>query len=366
MGLFKEPEKTRAELRADARAKRIQPGVEGDAGAAEIFARLGPAGWIAADGGPFIAFPLKKVSTSYEQDATDHKFYGVDGADIEPLGLGVVSFNCEIPFLNHIAPGKAELWTQPLYPGPFRDLIAATQSKSKGFFYHPEFGPILCRPKTVNFSHDGAMRGGVIVSAVFRQTLPDSGEVELLAAGVSPITGAINAAGDLDASDDDLRGLVPELPEHERSFKDFMNDVGAFGDAIGSFGDTLTSPFKRMAAQANRAADSYKRLGKKLSGTPKREVKGDPRSTSREALTANGREALRRFQVNIVDAQRAATVRNSRTIRTFIVGARPVAAATVARALNSTVADILELNPALSASPEIPGKTLVRYRARAA
>ena len=368
MGIFKEPEKTPDQLRAEARARRIRPPIftaTGEPEDGDIFTRLGFCGWSSYKHAP-VYFPVTKIATSYEHDLAEHKFFGVDGVDLEATGLGAVSFTCEIPFLNHIVPGKAERWTSPLYPKVFRAFIAATQDRSEGLFSHPEFGDILCRTKSVNFAHDGSKRGGVILSVVFKQTLDKEGDLDLLTASISPISGAVQAAYDLDASEADFRALGQELAEHKRTFKDFMNEVGAFADSIGGFGDKLTSPFRAAAAQVGRSVAAFDRVGKKYGSkgrpsTVKQIVRGDVNTAIREALTANPREAARRFQNSLEDIRKIKAANAPKT-RLHVVQ-RPIAASALAANLGTSVTDLLALNPTLAGSPEVRSGIVIRYYA---
>lgn len=342
-----------------AKIKIPVPRSEGD-----LFARLGDAGW-ESEGAPAVYFPLTKITTSFEQAQADHEFYGVDGSDIEPTGGKAVTFTAEIPFLNHIVPGPAERWVQPLYPTALRAFVRAMQARDKGILHHPEFGEVLCRPKSFNFSIEGGKRGGVTVSATWRQTLPAEGDADPLTKGASPIQGAIQAVLDLTASAKNYRKLVPTLPKHEADLKDFFNSLEAFGNSIESFGDRMTSPFKRIAKQASNMVDAFDRAGKKYLGSSsvKRIVRGDQQAAARSVLGYQGRAAARRLQVAVEDARQKATATTARTVRVFFA-ARDTSIASLSVALRSPVSELLELNPALCASPEVKARTVVRYYGR--
>lgn len=330
---------------------------------ADLWQQLGDVGW-ASEGFAPVFFPIKSIETSYEHDQADHKFYGVDGADIESTGLAPVSFTVTIPFINNIVPGPAERWAQPLYPGEFRNFVSATQRSERGVLYHPEFGDVLCRVKSVRFSHNANERGGVTVTAVFRQTLPEDFAQIQLTFGASPVVLAVDAADNLDASETDYRDLVPQLPTHERDFGDFARELQAFGDSISGAIDGVQAPFKRMQAQIGRALAAFDRVGDKVEGivrgTPKAIVKGDPEAKMRSVLSHQARAAARRLQVTVADAEKFTSQDRARNVRVFVV-ARPTPLASVASGLGVPMGDILTLNPRLARSPEVPGASVVRY-----
>lgn len=333
---------------------------------ADLFAQLGDTGW-ASEGAAPVYFPIKAIDTSYEHDQGEHKYFGVDGADIEQTGLAPVVFTVTIPFINTIVPGPSERWQQPLYPSAFRAFVTATQARDAGILYHPEFGDILCKVKSVRFTHSAGERGGTTVTAVFKQTLPKDRVSPLLTSNASPIVGAIQAAKDLDASTSNYLDLVPTRPEHKRDLSDFVREVQAFGDSIGGAIDGFQAPFKRMAAQVNRAIEAFDRVGRKVEGivegTPKAIVKGDPDAKMRSVLSHEARAAARRLQVTVADAQRFSATDRARNIRVFVV-ARPTPLAAVATALEAQMGELLTLNPILARAPDVPAATLVRYYGR--
>jgi prophage DNA circulation protein len=113
-----------------------------------------------------IEFPVTKMRMSIAHDLVEHKYYGVDGARVESVGLAPRRFSFSAPLFNGISPGKAEKWAA-LYPNQLRILLVDFQKKTKGLLQHPEFGIIVCKAERFDMDWDAARRGGVDAALSF-------------------------------------------------------------------------------------------------------------------------------------------------------------------------------------------------------
>jgi hypothetical protein len=157
------------------------------------------------------------------QDLVEHKYWGVDVADVESTGRNSMQIEAVIPFVNGIVPGKGERWGV-LYPETFRKFLKAFADRSRGNFVHPELDVIICKPVSLDFEHDAQRRDGVIVTARWIETLENA---ESAFDVRSPIQEVALAALDLDAGTADIRGLTDEFlpPQFEESFDTSINKL---------------------------------------------------------------------------------------------------------------------------------------------
>ncbi len=173
----------------------------------DLFEQLLPCAW------RDVQFPVTQIEVTLAHDLVEHKYWGVDGAKVEDTGLAPMRFSVSIPFINGIVPGKGEKWGA-LYPIVMRAFFKAFADKTTGFFQHPEFGQIPCKPEHMKLTLSGDHRGGMTCEASFVETLPEGVDANLL-----DDTRAENielAATDLDASDADLHRRI--LRRHGKGY----------------------------------------------------------------------------------------------------------------------------------------------------
>lgn len=163
--------------------------------------------------------PRHAREASLAHDLVEHKYWGVDSGRVEATGVAPIRISAQIPLSNRIVPGKNERWAAgALYPDALRNLLIAFAKRQTGLLQHPEFGEIACKAERIDVDISGDRRSTAMVDASWVETLDDEVISNIVA---SPVTEIELAASDLDASDTDLRKLVPELPKYETTFDDF-------------------------------------------------------------------------------------------------------------------------------------------------
>lgn len=205
--------------------------------------------------------PVTSVRFSLAHDLVEHKYWGRDGARIEDTGLAPIRISARIPLGNHIYPGATETWKPgKLYPTAFRQLLLDFSKRTDGRLQHPEFGTLICKAERFDCELDAGKRDFTEVEATWVETISD----DLVARPrLSPVNDLALAAGDLDASDADLRALAPQLPEYKTSLTDLARAVQSVGDqatilqqrAAGSI-DSLVYRAQQIQASIDRAKDA--------------------------------------------------------------------------------------------------------------
>jgi prophage DNA circulation protein len=184
-----------------------------------------------------IGVPYAHTRVEFAHDLVEHRFAGLDGADVEDTGRGPLKLTVRIPFLNNIAPAPNETWSSgSLYPGVLRSFFAAMANGETGTLQHPEFGPIACKPAAFAVDWDAKTRDGVWADATFIETLDDTGQLSVNITGAGLVGMATAAGVDLDALLPTIpASQFPSLPTNSPSFGDFARGLQAVADQISLF-----------------------------------------------------------------------------------------------------------------------------------
>lgn len=302
----------------------------------DVFQRLLPAKW------RDVEFPVVRMRMSLAHDLAEHKYWGVDGARIEATGMAPVRFTFSIPMHQGIVPGKGESWTPgSLYPVVFRKLVVAFAKKANGALQHPEFGTIICKAERLDIDWAGDRRGGCEIEASFIETISDQ-ELLLAIPRPNPVGEMTVAAQSLDASEEDLRKLVPELPTYKAGFDDMMRSVAAVFDQASLLSMRAAGKIDSIVYRANAVGDSIDRARSALTW---------PVTQNLERLKAAGYD-LRKKLLEI-----------GRDVVLYVTPGDTTLAGVSAALSDTSLGDLIKLNPQLMSQPRIPGGTAIRYYA---
>jgi hypothetical protein len=307
----------------------------------DIFDQFVPAKW------RDIEFPTTRMRMSVAHDLVEHKYYGVDGARVESVGLAPVRYTFSAPLLNGISPGKNERWAS-LYPNQMRKLLAAFVKKEIGQLQHPEFGLIECKAERFELDWDAARRGGVDAELSFVETLDDSA-ARRRAAGVQE---QVNTpAKSLDSGKADLEKLLKAkgipLPEYLRKPK---LSLGEFVDKVQAVADAPALLQYRAAGRINSIVYHAKRLQQSV-------------EKARSATTWPVTREVEQVRAGAFGLQERLLAATNKSIALFTVPAATTLAGVARQLPGAKVGDLIKLNPGLMRGPEIDAGTTVRYYA---
>lgn len=198
-----------------------------------------------------IAAPCRVFENRFSMAHAAHKRVDRDGARIETLGRDPYEFKVQILFLNGLTPAAQETWGADLFPRQYQAFIKATEDRSTGVFNHPVFGPINCKCIGWTDHIDPENRSGVVVDAVFLETLDTDTAIAL--GTVSAFSTASVAAGDLDA--------VASSGAFQNPFEDDSNDDNSFTGFVNSIQGIANTPDYLSSDINSKIAGTISTLG---------------------------------------------------------------------------------------------------------
>lgn len=282
--------------------------------------------------------PVSSVRLSLAHDLVEHKYYGRDGARIEDTGVAPIRISARIPLGNHIYPGASEKWKPgALYPTVFRQLLIDFAKRTDGYLQHPEFGRMVCKAERLDCELDAGKRDSTEIEASWVQTTSELVAVPRLA----PVSDLALAAGDLDASDADLRALAPQIPKYQTSLTDLARAVQSVGDQTSILQQRAGG---QIAAIVYRATEIQRSIDR-----------------ARDARTWQATQAIERIK-EASFGLREALLQAGRDIGIQLVTTDTTLAGLAAQLpANTNMNDVIRLNPRLVARPVIPAGIGVRY-----
>jgi prophage DNA circulation protein len=112
-----------------------------------------------------VAFPAARIELGVGHSQATHLYPRRDGGRTEHLGRDPNPHTFKIPFLRSI--------DKALYPGRWREFIAAYADGSSGQLMHPELGPIQVKPLKSTTIWEPDKRDGCWVDAPFLESDED-------------------------------------------------------------------------------------------------------------------------------------------------------------------------------------------------
>ena len=283
-----------------------------------------------------IVVPVSSLRTSFTQDLAEHKYYGIDAAQVEATGRSSFAVEATIPFFNGVVPGKSETFSGTLYPEVYRQFLAACADGSSGALVHPGLGDINAKLQSYDERLDPSHRDGVEVTVRWVQSndtltafeVPDSPEVV-----------ATIAATDLDASEDDIRDLAPEAPEFSETFESMMRKITAVPD--------------QLSITANLAANKPAQVFSRISALE------DSLVRAKSALTWPHVDNCERVKNALLDLHNSIT-KGTRTVLRYTTAGR-ASLSSLASTLSNSIDELIRLNPQLLSQPDVIENTVIRY-----
>lgn len=291
-----------------------------------------------------VEFPVTKMKVSLAHDLVEHKYWGRDGARVEMVGLAPIRFSATIPMINGIVPGKNERWIV-LYPVTMRKLLAAFADKTEGFLQHPELGLVRVKPERIEFDWSGDKRGGCECEVSWVETLPEDGSQDVFEP--SPVQDIGLGSQDLDASENDLRLLIPTFPKFNASWTDLARSIQSIGDTVTLLSNTTAGKINSIVYRVEQVEDSIDR--------------------AKSALTWQTTNTLERIKAAAHDLQSKLLREESKIVALFEVKNDTTVAGICAQLPDAKLGDLVRLNPSLMRNAIVPrGRVIRYYRARAA
>ncbi len=289
-----------------------------------------------------VAFPVTQMSVQLNHDLVEHKYWGVDGARIEATGLAPMKFTASIPFINGLSPGRSEEWKDvSLYPTQLRKFLAACALKTTGILSHPELGEIPCKCVGVEFDWSGERQGGAECRVSWVETILADDTPNPF--GASPVQGIALSTQTLDASDANLRTLIPTFPKYNTSLADLARGIQAIGDTVTLLANTTAGKINSIVYRVENIGDSIDR--------------------AKTALTWSQTRDIERVKESAYGLQDKMLQTTARLVRSYNVPGDTTIAGLLVQLPDATLSDIIRLNPSLMQKAVVEKNTVVRYYA---
>lgn len=300
---------------------------------ADLFSQLLPCTWRG------LHFPIVEVTTNGSHDIGRHKRVDRDGARLEATGRNPNVFHVKAVFVNHILPGPAEQWEQPLYPNVYAQLIGKMEDRTTGDFQHPYRGKIRCKPISWTENLNARLTDGVTVDLTFEETIEKDDDLQDITTTASPINQIESFAKDMD---DNIaaRGFQSADPD---------NGVMSFTDAAqkikGAF-DQFTLLNAQIGGLVNRVLYRLQSVQDSVNAAS---------NCQNWVLT----QSIERLRGALLDAKAKAAAQQKSV--SIYIAPKDTTLGALSATLGTSVADLVKLNPPLAASPKVARMTVVRY-----
>ena len=287
-----------------------------------------------------VGIPYTEMKMTLRQDLVIHKFVDRDGAYVENTGRAPLQFEAACPFVNTLAPGLADSWSQPLYPTNWRALIQACQEGDTGVLQHPELGSITCKVETVITNWKSTERGGPSVHITWVETDDSNLNPSNALSQPSPISAANAACATLDSNLGEADpAVIPVLPTFPSTFSQLMGQLSGLALQAQLFVHEFGGQIDTIVYQCNSLESDLDSIPNALNW---------PMYQAAE----QAKDACYTMQGNLLT-----TGNNVSTYTTPSQSTIPAIATT----LNTNLALLLNLNPTLALNPVVPAGTVVRY-----
>lgn len=289
-----------------------------------------------------IGFPIASLKVSLQQDLVQHKYWGVDGADVEATGRAPLEIEAVIPFFQNVVGGKADQFGRGLFPSQFILFQQSFADRTAGPLDTPQIFNLWCRPVSMEYAYDPMRRDGVEVTARWVETInidaPDGVEIQSANSGGEALLS-------LDAAKSDLSRV--SHPEFTESFEGLLNKLGGVFDTTASKVKIILNTGNRIRYRLDRLQSSVERAKNALTWPVEESIEKAKEVFGPQTVNGTGPAAP-------AANPRRPTLRFTTTFRTTLSQLQT-------RFPNNSVDDLLYLNPRLASRPAVPGGTVIRY-----
>lgn len=278
-----------------------------------------------------IKVPILGECTAHfaHEDAT-HKFIYRDGAMVEAEGAQNWTFSYTIPFRQDIAKGPYKNLYTEVYPA----FIIACRDRTPGDLVDPDLG--LFRAKATDFTRtlDPQKRDGADVRVEFVHA-PTIEDIETDMQLIPPLSGIKTQAGELDRAVATMDWEQEEPPEPT---VDPLSALDGLGQQLLFIGDRINAKLADTATRLENLEQTIDKLENPNLWPLRRSARRIREAST--ALAARGQDPGRRVLSVVNKYNRGLS--------------------SIAAEAGMTVQEMIELNPALAALPEVPANTVFR------
>lgn len=283
-----------------------------------------------------IGFPVSEFHLNVSQDLAEHKRPDQDGALVEATGRNPIRFSATIPFIQGLARGPNESWTD-IYPDRHKAFLAAMASRETGKLQHPSFGEVTVKPVSVQSTLSADRRQGEVVQAEWVEATEIQNDSNALFQQ-NPFAAGAAAALALD----DVLDRRPDIKKKDPDPRISLSE--AFNRLVAVF-DTATLLVRRGIATIGAFAYRINTLHRAVVSL------ADPKTWA----------VRRQFEIlndSLLQMKRLGMGQNG--AYSFYVVPRTMTVGELAALVNHSVGELLSLNPFLSNKANVERGVAIR------
>lgn len=292
--------------------------------------------------------PLLSLETTYSRDVVQHKFVKVGGAELEDTGRNPLQISASIVFVNTITPGSNEGWIQgTLYPDVYNQFIQSLINTKNGGdtkdLNHPQLGTVPCKVINISTQISGGYRGGAIITAQF---LEDGLDTEL-DNGISDVISKISSNTII--LQQSLAKLLPnptalELVAVAGGLTGLLNTIKAIIDQGALIGMDALASITQISYRCNKIIESVNLANNML-----------------YAKVVNFAYLVRGDSLLLAETFKKSLPVTLNQATAIYINKTTTTLSGLAQLLGNSTKNLMNLNPALLATPLIPPEVKVIY-----
>jgi len=302
-----------------------------------------------------ISFPIQNISENISQTMVPHRKMDRDGAQVEGTGLAPLHYQVKAYFINSIAKGKQETWSN-LFPDTWLQFRDAIKDRTTGILVHPLYGQITCKPLSLSHNINSDERGGVIADCQFLETVDSDAEQVIQQSAVAQAT---SAAIDLDAS---LAQLSPPIDtglqqDGFANFTDMVNSFTSVVDQVQLIGNKVSGKIDSVIAKVDKLTDKVNTATEIITTNPVTLVQ------TKTKKIVNSIGLIQDSQYKLLEALFLMKVELGlkNTDINFYKVPKTTTLASLTLATKNSSSELIDLNPELVSNLRVKKDTLVKY-----
>ncbi len=289
-----------------------------------------------------ISAPASLIETAFDQNVQEHLRPGEDDGHLETTGRSPLQVSATLHFRNAIFASKGDTWKSkgPLYPEQWLGFLDACADGTTGELIHPILGPMNAKVISFRSSMSADKRDGEDVQVIWKRTLVEGNNVELL--GKSSVKAdALTAAAALDeiifVLPLEIRASDPD--DLIETFVEAVTDITSAVDQVSLAARQLGGKVDRVVYRCEMLMDTVQRIF-------------TPQFWPMKHTINRLIEATRRLQKSQLQGDKPVSL---------YINPKPQTVPMLATFLGNSVADILALNPSFTGLQLIAPRVLVRF-----
>lgn len=300
-------------------------------------------------------FPVVNIKTNISHDLAVHKYPDLDAARVENVGRNPIEVTAAAIFVNTITPGPKEQWIAgTLYPNVYQKVLQAALSRLTGNLQHPFIGTFTAKLVSADSIIDADFRGGEVLQLHFIETINQNNILTTIQSTTPQVTAAASTL------DNQLQSLSPFQLAQLSTYGFDPTIMAAILQSIG-IATTASLLFTNLATAIQTGnLPIPTQLTMLALGIQQSNLLIQSLQSINDNSYAN---IFNASWVNLATLQYYQQLLNTNNIKNVLIynTIKPSSLSTIASILNSSLSDLITLNPNLLIYPTVPQGLSVKY-----